>query len=279
MVTLQSILEIFEQLKNVLCQYDYYIYTSRRIFHLTNSELKIPHLMGLQYIGKSNKYTGDYGVYAIKKKIVTHSFINEKIRKNYETEDKRRIIREIIYRKLKNLHLLEKMFSSYSRIYMYEKTIETAFNCDYLLINESGKIILHLGLVKSINSKGLYHCNSFMATYQSEKQKNIFFSDLKHQYEINKVIRENKITKIKNTIYQSEESEKREMLGIKKMLELNGLNRIDELPLKILKLNQNFGEYHTFDMLTNKNGLLKKCKNNADEKIIEDFFELWKDCM
>lgn len=27
--------------------------------HLTNSELKIPHLMGLQYIGRPNQFTGD----------------------------------------------------------------------------------------------------------------------------------------------------------------------------------------------------------------------------
>lgn len=51
---MQSLIDIFQKTKEVLCKYDYYIYTQKRVLHLTNSELKIPHLMGLQYIGRPN---------------------------------------------------------------------------------------------------------------------------------------------------------------------------------------------------------------------------------
>ena len=50
-IVVQSLIDIFQKTKEVLCKYDYYIYTQKRVLHLTNSELKIPHLMGLQYIG------------------------------------------------------------------------------------------------------------------------------------------------------------------------------------------------------------------------------------
>lgn len=61
------LLDIFTETKQVLCKYDYYIHTTKKILHLTNSDLEAPHLMGLQYIGKKDLYTGDNGVYAIKK--------------------------------------------------------------------------------------------------------------------------------------------------------------------------------------------------------------------
>lgn len=38
-----------------------------RIIHVTNSENMIPHLMGMQYIGKPDMFTGDRGAYMIKK--------------------------------------------------------------------------------------------------------------------------------------------------------------------------------------------------------------------
>ena len=47
--TMRTLLEIFQDTKETLCRYDYYIHTQKRIFHLTNSEIKIPHLMGMQY--------------------------------------------------------------------------------------------------------------------------------------------------------------------------------------------------------------------------------------
>ncbi|MCI5934248.1 MAG: hypothetical protein MRZ65_01865 [Lachnospiraceae bacterium] len=34
---------------------------------MTNSENMIPHLMGMQYVGRPDMFTGDRGVYMIKK--------------------------------------------------------------------------------------------------------------------------------------------------------------------------------------------------------------------
>ncbi|MDE7312979.1 MAG: hypothetical protein K2N87_15380 [Eubacterium sp.] len=46
------LLDKFNEVKLILCRYDYYIHIPKKILHLTNGELKIPHLMGLQYIAK-----------------------------------------------------------------------------------------------------------------------------------------------------------------------------------------------------------------------------------
>lgn len=206
---MQTLLDIFQNTKEVLCKYDYYIYTTKQVLHLTNSELKIPHLMGMQYIGRPNQFTGDYGAYSIKKKRITLDSVDKLVRKYYRTKEKQRIILEMIYRKLNNLQLLEEMFHSYSKLYLYEKTadIETEFNCDYLMVHESGKTILHLGLVKSAGGRGIYHCNSFMVTYQTDRKRDMFFCNLSKRYEINKIVREDKQTKRKETIYLNEQTE------------------------------------------------------------------------
>ena len=216
----QSLVDIFQNTKDVLCKYDYYIYTPKRILHLTNSELKIPHLMGLQYIGKPNQFTGDYGVYSIKKKRITHESIEKLVRKYYRTEEKQRLILEMIYRKLNNLHLIGEMFQSYSRLYLYEKTnnMDTEFNCDYLMVHERKNVILHLGLIKSKDRKDVFHCNSFMATYQKDREKEMFFCNLSKRYEINKIVREDKLTNEKKVLYMSAQTEQREKTGIEKML-------------------------------------------------------------
>ncbi len=44
---MRTLLQIFQEAKEILCRYDYYIHTQKRILHLTNSEIKIPHLMGM----------------------------------------------------------------------------------------------------------------------------------------------------------------------------------------------------------------------------------------
>ena len=43
------ILQILQNVKDTICKYDYYIHTSKKVIHLSNTEDKIPHLMGLQY--------------------------------------------------------------------------------------------------------------------------------------------------------------------------------------------------------------------------------------
>lgn len=275
---MQSLIDIFQKTKEVLCKYDYYIYTQKRVLHLTNSELKIPHLMGLQYICRPNQFTGDFGVYSIKKKRITHESIDRLVRKYYRTEEKQRQILEIIYRKLNNLHLLDEMFQSYSKLYIYEKNVntDTAFDCDYLMVHESGKAILHLGLIKSEDKKNVYHCNSFMTTYQTDREKNLFFCNLSKRYEINKIIREDKKTKKKDVIYLSEQAELREKSGIIKMLEAAGIYADEELLKYIFRLNIRFGEYHTLDMLSDEKLLMNKCKNKRDEVLVKEFLNIWK---
>lgn len=276
---MQSLIEIFQKTKDVLCKYDYYLYTPKRVLHLTNSELKIPHLMGLQYIGRPNQFTGDFGVYSVKKRRVTHDSIEKLVRKYYRTEEKQKLILEMIYRKLNNLHLLGEMFQSYSKLYLYEKTenMDTEFDCDYLMVHESGKTILHLGLIKSEDKKDIYHCNSFMTTYQTDREKDLFFCNLSIRYEINKIVREDKRSKEKEVIYMSEQAELREKLGIIKMLKEAGIEENDELLLKyILRLNVRFGEYHTTDILSDAEKLMKKCRNKRDEILVKDFITLWR---
>lgn len=274
---MQSLIDIFQSTKDILCKYDYDIYTSKKVLHLTNSELKIPHLMGLQYIGRPNQFTGDFGVYAIKKKRITHESIEKLVRKYYRGEEKRRLILEMIYRKLNNLHLLGEMFQSYSRLYLYEKAenLNTEFDCDYLMVHESGKAILHLGLIKSKDKDDTYHCNSFMTTYQNDRDRNSFFCNLSKRYEINKIIREDKELKKREVIYLSEQAELREKAGITKMLESVGKEADQELLKYILRLNVKFGEYHTLDMLADTEHLMEKCKNKREEALVSAFVALW----
>lgn len=274
----QSLVDIFQNTKDVLCKYDYYIYTPKRILHLTNSELKIPHLMGLQYIGKPNQFTGDYGVYSIKKKRITHESIEKLVRKYYRTEEKQRLILEMIYRKLNNLHLIGEMFQSYSRLYLYEKTnnMDTEFNCDYLMVHERKNVILHLELIKSKDRKDVFHCNSFMATYQKDREKEMFFCNLSKRYEINKIVREDKLTNEKKVLYMSAQTEQREKTGIEKMLAEAGKVVDDKLMKAILRLNTKFGEYHTIDMLSDTEQLIKKCRNKREKALVKDFISLWE---
>ena len=269
MKVVQPLNDIFQKTKDVLCKYDYYIYTPKCVLHLTNSESKIPHLMGLQYIGRPNQFTGDFGVYSIRKKRITHDSIEKLVRKYYKKEEKQRVILEMIYRKLNNLHLLEEMFHSYSKLYLYEKVEGTEFDCDYLMVHENGKAILHLGLVKSANSKGVYHCNSFMTTYQTDREKELFFCHLSHKYEINKIVREDKITKRVETIYLSRNAECREYIGIEKMLLAEGLDADDKLIKEIIRVNLKFGKYHLLSELNDRSEMLAKCENKREEALVK----------
>lgn len=275
---MQTLLDIFLKTKEVLCKYDYYIYTSKQVFHLTNTELKIPHLMGLQYLGRPNQFTGDNGVYAMKKKRITLNSIDRLVRKYYKKEKQQQIMIEMIYRKLNNLHLMEEMFHSYSRLYLYEKMEDmgTGFDCDYLMVHESGKVVLHLGLIRSSTQKEMYHCNSFMATYQSDKERDVFFRNLSRQYEISKIVREDKQSKERETVYLSKQAELREQTGITKMFSAAGMEMDNELLKIILRLNIKFGEYHTLDMLSDTRQLRKKCRNKREEALVEEFIKLWE---
>lgn len=196
----------------------------------------------------------------------------------YKTEEKQRSMLEMLHRKLDNLGELGKMFSSYSRLYLYEKgqNGESEFQSDYLLVHENGKKILHLGLVKSERGKDLYHCNSFMTTYQNDRDRDSFFRNLSHRYEITKIVRENKDTKHKEVIYQSKEAEQREKSGIEKMLAASGIQADEKLIKSVIRLNKKFGRYHTLDMLNDSEALLEKCTDKRENNLVTDFLVLWE---
>ncbi|MCD7883483.1 MAG: PBECR4 domain-containing protein [Lachnospiraceae bacterium] len=276
---MQSLLQIFQDTKEVLCKYDYYIHIQKRILHLTNSETKIPHLMGLQYLGKKNQFSGDYGTYAIKKQRITMESVEKLVRKYYKTEEKQRRMLEMIYRKLDNLGELGEMFSSYSRLYLYEKgqNGDSEFQSDYLLVHENGKKILHLGLVKSKKGKDIYHCNSFMTTYQNDRDRDSFYRNLPQRYEIIKIVREDKDTKHKEVIYQSVEAEQREQVGIEKMMAAAGILADKKLIKAVMRLNKKFGIYLTIDMLRDEKGLLAKCTDKRDKVLVSEFLSLWEE--
>lgn len=150
------------------------------------------------------------------------------------------------------------------------------FQSDYLLVHETGKKILHLGLVKSERGKGLYHCNSFMTTYQNDRDRDSFYRDLPFRYEITRIVRQNKETKHKEVIYQSVEAEQREQDGIEKMLAAAGIQTDEKLVKSILRLNKKFGIYHTTDMLHDKEALLGKCTDKREKSLVTEFLALWE---
>lgn len=160
--------------------------------------------------------------------------------------------------------------------------MNTEFDCDYLMVHECGKVILHLVLVKSVDNRGLYHCNSFMATYQSDREKDLFFCNLSKRYEISRIVREDKQTKEKEVVYLSEQAKLREKSGIAKMLIDAGMEADSELQKNILRLNIKFGEFHTMEMLSDFEQLQNKCRDKSDKALVKDFVELWRkltDCI
>ena len=212
------LLQIFQSVKDTICKYDYYIHTSKKIIHLSNTEDKIPHLMGLQYAGRPKQYTGDFGAYAVKKGRITMQSLEKLVQKYYRTEEKQRRILEVIHLKLDNLSFLPEMFASYS------------------------------------NYRGLEHC-----------------------YEINRIVREDKMTKRAETIYLSSMAECRERTGIEKMLQAGGIGADEKLVTEIVKVNLKLGRYHTMDMLNDGAGLLAKCVDKREKALVSDFLALWEE--
>lgn len=271
------LLEIFNQTKKVLCQHDYYIHTPKRILHLTNTELKLPHLMGLQYVGKKDMFTGDYGAYAIKKGRVTMPSIEKLVRRYYDTQEKQDKILKMIHLKLDYLYLLDEMFSSYTELYLFDinHNPNSGFDSDYLMVHSSGERMVHLGLVLAKNGeKNLCHCNSFMTTFVKERDFDILYRDLEHQYKILKIVREDKITKKAEVIYQSSEAECRERSGIEKMLAAAGISSDDKLVTEIIKVNLKFGKYHVLEELADREGMLSKCGDKREEAIVTSMYTM-----
>ena len=202
--------------------------------------------------------------------------IEKLVAKYYRTEEKQRRILEVIHLKLDNLHLLGEMFSSYSKLYLYDmgKNEESNFDSDYLLVHQLEDRILHLGIIKlNAKSKNLCQCNSFMTTYKKDKNSDAYFCNLQYCYEINKIVREEKVSKRAETIYQSKDAESREYSGIVKMLEAANLSTDEKLVKAIYRLNVKFGCYHTIEMLRDTEALLNKCTDKREEALVKAFMK------
>lgn len=275
----QKLLEVFLDTKRILCKNDYYIHIPKKIIHVTNSENMIPHLMGMQYVGRTDMFTGDRGVYMIKKGRLKYDSLEKLVRKYYRGENKQASLLAMVNGKIDNLHRIEDMLSTYSDLYLYDVAAnpELELQTDYLLVNHQEEMVLQLGLVKSNKKKVQeYHCNSFMVDYKKNDDYDLHYRNLTQRYEISKIVREDKITKRAEVIYQSRIAEERELAGIEKMLESAEISRSEMLVKAVFRLNQRFGEYHTLDMLTDEEQLLKKCRNKRDETLVKDFISLWK---
>ena len=274
------LLQIFQNVKDTICKYDYYIHTSKKIIHLSNTEDKIPHLMGLQYAGRPKQYTGDFGGYAVKKGRITMQSLEKLVQKYYRTEEKQRRILEVIHLKLDNLSFLPEMFTSYSKLYLYDlgRREDSDFDSDYLMVHEMEDRTLHLGIIKKDRQeKNLCQCNSFMTTYKKDKNSDSFYRGLEHFYEINRIVREDKMTKRAETIYLISMAECRERTGIEKMLQAGGIGADEKLVTEIVKVNLKFGIYHTMDMLNDGAGLLAKCVDKREKALVADFLALWEE--
>ena len=275
----QKLLEVFLDTKRILCRNDYYIHIPKKIIHITNSENMIPHLMGMQYIGRPDMFTGDRGAYMIKKQRIRYDSLEKFVKKYYRGENKQASMLAMVLGKIDNLHRIEDMLSTYSELYLYDVTAnpESELKTDYLLVNQQEKIVLQLGIIKAEKRKTQeYHCNSFMVDYEGNDDYDLHYRNLTQRYEISKIVREDKITKRAEVIYWSNPAMEREMAGIERMLAATDIPANEKLIKSVFRLNQKFGEYHTLEMLSDTEQLMKKCKGKREEVLVKDFISLWK---
>ena len=76
---------------------DYYIHIPKKIIHVTNSENMIPHLMGMQYIGRPDMFTGDRGAYMIKKQRLKYDSLEKLVQKYYRGKSKQDLSTKFSY--------------------------------------------------------------------------------------------------------------------------------------------------------------------------------------
>lgn len=275
----QKLLEVFLNTKRILCKSDYYIHVPKKIIHVTNSENMIPHLMGMQYIGRPDMFTGDKGAYMIKKGRLKYNSLEKLVQKYYRGKSKQDSMLAMVNGKIDNLYRIEDMLSTYSVLYLYDVTAnpESELQTDYLLVNHLDDRVLQLGMVKA-DKKNVqeYHCNSFMVDYKENDDYDLHYRNLTQRYEISKIVREDKITKRSEVIYQSKAAEERELAGIEKMFKASGIKENTKLIKAIFRLNQRFGVYHTIQMLSDFDALMEKCRDKRDEALVKDFISLWR---
>lgn len=133
-----------------------------------------------------------------------------------------------------------------------------------------------LSYISMIKEKNLFHCNSFIVTYTSNEDYDHYYRNLQNRYEILKIVREEKATKKSEVIYQSKQASVHELGGIEKMLQAAELPYTEKLLKMILRLNIQFGKYHTIDMLNDTKALIRQCTNPREKNLVADFFVLWK---
>ena len=151
----QKLLEVFLDTKRILCASDYYIHIPKKIIHVTNSENTIPHLMGMQYIGRPDMFTGDRGAYMIKKKRLKYDSLEKLVQKYYRGKSKQDSMLAMVNGKIDNLYRIEEMLSTYSELYLYDVAAnpESELKTDYLLVNQLDDRVLQLGMVKADKKK------------------------------------------------------------------------------------------------------------------------------
>ena len=276
----QKLLEVFLNTKRILCASDYYIHIPKKIIHVTNSENMIPHLMGMQYVGRPDMFTGDRGVYMIKKGRLKYHSLEKLAGKYYRGKSKQDSILAMVNGKIDNLYRIEDMLSTYSELYLYDVAAnpESELKTDYLLVNQLDDRVLQLGMIKADKKKTQeYHCNSFMVDYKENDDYDLHYRNLTQRYEIGRIVREDKQTKRSQVIYQSNSAKEREMAGIEKMLTNAGIAANVGIMKAIFRLNERFGVYHTMEMLSNSVQLLEKCRDKRDEALVKDFLMQWEE--
>lgn len=278
-MTNNKLLSVFLNAKEILCKSDYYIHVPKRIIHVTNSENMIPHLMGMQYIGRPGMFTGDRGAYMIKKGRLKYDSLEKLVQKYYRGENKQASMLAMVKGKIDNLNRIEDMLSSYSVLYLYDVAAnpESGLKTDYLMVNHLDDRVLQLGMVKSDKKKVQeYHCNSFMVDYKENDDYDLHYRNLTQCYEISKIVREDKVTKRSEVIYQSKAAKEREQAGIEKMFLSANAVPDEKLVKAVYRMNVKFGKYHTIEQLANVESLFKQCSNKREESLVEAFCKEWK---
>lgn len=216
----------------------------------------------------------------IKKQRIKYDSLEKLVKKYYHGENKQASMLAMVLGKINNLHRIEDMLSTYSELYLYDVTAnpESELKTDYLLVNQQEEMVLQLGMIKAENRKTQeYHCNSFMVDYKVNDDYDLHYRNLTQRYEISKIVREDKITKRSEVIYQSNSATERERAGIEKMLMAVALSTDEKLIKAVFRLNQKFGEYHTLEMLFDTEQLMKKCRDKRDEALVKDFIRIWEE--
>lgn len=216
----------------------------------------------------------------IKKQRLKYTSLEKLVQKYYRGKSKQDSILAMVNGKIDNLYRIEDMLSTYSELYLYDVAAnpESELKTDYLLVNQLDDRVLQLGMVKADKKKTQeYHCNSFMADYKKNDDYDLHYRNLTQRYEISRIVREDKLTKRSQVIYQSNSAKEREMAGIEKMLTNAGIAANVGIMKAIFRLNERFGEFHTLDMLSDSERLMNKCRDKRDKALVKDFISLWRE--